>query len=66
MPFRHAFGLNNLYAIHVRVELDEKGDIAQVFHKDFNIEYLILRIDKCKKELIFQHTKNKRKYKIKY
>lgn len=66
MPFRYAYGLNNIYAIHVRVEFDEVGEIKQVFHQDFNIEYPILKVDKGRKEIIFQHLGTNKKYRIMY
>lgn len=66
MPFRYVVGLNSMYAIHVRVELDERGEVRQVFHQEFDIQYPIVRIDKIRGEVTFKHPNNKRKYKARY
>lgn len=66
MPFRYVVGLNNMYAIHVRVDVDEKGDVHHVFHQDFDISYPIVRVDKIHGEVFFRHPKNKRKYRARY
>lgn len=66
MPFRFVVGLNNLYAIHVRIEMDELGNVRQVFHQDFDIQYPIVKVDKIRGEVVFRHPKNRRKYKARY
>jgi hypothetical protein len=66
MPFRHVVGLNSMYAIQVRIELDEHGNVRQVFHQEFDIAYPIVRIDNLRGEVTFKHPNNKRKYKARY
>ena len=66
MPFRYAVGLNNMYAIHVRVELDEKGDVLHICHQDFDIYYPIVKVDKERGLVYFRHPENKKKYKARY
>jgi hypothetical protein len=66
MSFSTAVGLNQSYALFVRLDIDDKGFVQHVLHQNLELEFPIVSHHPVRRELIFKHPSNRRLYTLKY